>query len=176
MKEEFVVKHANGKFSLDVPSQMLFELEPGAESERWAFAIAPEIQVWFERSDAGDVDCLRIRQGPLTFEAPRKGTPHEQEVAAANRPDPAVVGKYLGSYHDPDEDVDVRVFIDGDYVAIDTGKDDLVFHLWKVPVADVWQVRENPMVSVTFQEKDGKVVSLKRSSPRGSELVLPRID
>ncbi|MCP3919872.1 MAG: beta-lactamase family protein [bacterium] len=176
MKEEFVVKHTNGKFSLDVPSQMVFELAAAAEPGRWNYATAPVIQVWFERDDAGEVDCLRIRQGPLTFEAPRKGTPHEQEIAQANRPDPAVVGKYLGKYHDPDEHVDVRVFIDGDYVAIDTGKNDLVLHLWKVPTADVWQVRENPMMSVTFHQKDGKIVSFRRTGPGGSELVLPRVD
>lgn len=174
MKEEFVVQYESGRLSIDVPSQMVFQLKPAEQDGRWTFAIAPgQINVWFERDEAGNVDCLRIQQGPMTFEAPRQGTPHEAEVAAANRPDPAVVGKLLGRYHDPQEDEDVEVFVDGDYLAVRT--EQYTFHLWKVPVADVWQVRENPFVSLTFQEEDGAVVSVTRSGADGSELVLPRL-
>ena len=175
MKEEFIVQYRSGKLSLDSPSQMVFELAPAEEPGKWTFAIAPTISVWFERDAAGEVNCLRIQQRPMTFEAPRKGTPHEQEVAEANRPDPEVVGKYLGTYHDPDEDEDVEVSIAGDYLSIRT--EEYVFHLWKIPIKDdVWQVRESPMSSVTFQETDGKVVSFTRHSPGGATLVLPRVD
>jgi len=174
MKEEFTVRYDGGRFAIDVPSQMEFELRPTEQAGRWTFAIAPgQITAWFERDEAGNVNCLRIQQGPLTFEAPRKGTPHAAEVAKANRPDPEVVGKYLGTYHDPEQDEDVEVVIDRDYVAVRTEKH--TFHLWKVPVADVWQVRENPQMSLTFQELDGKVVSFTRRGAGGAELVAPRV-
>jgi CubicO group peptidase (beta-lactamase class C family) len=173
MKEELVIQYENGSLRLDVPSQMLFELAPTEQEGKWSFAIVPSITVWFERDEQGQVDCLRIHQEPLTFEAPRKGTPHEQEVAEANRPDPAVVGKYLGHYHDPEADEEVEVLIDGDYVALKTSQG--TFHLWKIPVADAWQVRESPLTNLTFEEEDGQVVSLTRHSPGGKQLVCPRL-
>jgi hypothetical protein len=175
MKEEFVVKFRNGKLALDVPSQMLFELAPanGDDVAKWTFAISPQISVWFDRDEAGTVDCLRIRQGPLTFEAPRKGSPHAREVAEANRPDPDLVAKISGRYRDPESDAEVEVLVDGDYVAIRREGD--VFHLWKVPIAEIWQVRENPMVSITFEESDGVVTSFTRHSPGGEKLVLQRV-
>ena len=109
----------------------------------------------------------------MTFEAPRKGTPHEREVAQANRPDLELVGKYLGTYHDPEEDGDLEVFIDGDYLAARIPSGNLL-HLWKVPKVEVWQVRENAVYTVTFQEQDGVVLSLTRAGPGDLSVVMPR--
>ena len=174
MKEEFVVDHRSGRFTLDVPSQMVFELVAVEGEDKWTFAIAPTISVWFERHGPDADLCLRIQQGPLTFEAPRLGTGHLRAFTEESRPDPEVVDRFLGKYHDPEEDEDVEVFVDGDYVAVRSSKG--TFHLWKVPVADVWQVRENPMLSLTFQEEGGVVVSFTRQSPGGAELVFPRVE
>lgn len=174
MKEEFVVQFRRGKLVLDVPSQMVYELAPAAEPEKWTFAISPAVAVWFDRSDSGQVDCLRIRQGSLTFEAPRKGTPHEREVTEANRPDPELVAVYSGTYHDPQADDDFEVFLDGDYLGARVPGGD-VLHFWKVPMVDVWQVRENPVYTITFQEEEGSVVSLTRSGPGGAQTVMPRV-
>lgn len=66
------------------------------------------------------------------------------------------------------------VRIDGDYLAVDTTE--AAFHLWKVPINDTWQVREQPMISVSFQEEEGKVVSLTRQMPGGKTLVCKRIE
>ncbi len=173
MKEEFVVEFEGEKLFLDVPSQMRFELVADESGERWTFAIAPVISLWFERDEEGAVDCLRIQQGEMVFEAPRKGTPHEREIAEANRVKPEVVGKYLGQYHDPETEEDVEVLIDGDYLAIRASEQ--LFHLWKVPGQEVWVARESPLVSVSFQEEEGQVVSFTRHGPGGAELVLPRV-
>jgi CubicO group peptidase (beta-lactamase class C family) len=175
MKEEFRVEYRQGKLVLDIPSQLVFELAPHDEAGKWRFAIAPAVTVWFDRDEEGNVDCLRIRQGPMTFEAPRKGSPRELEFTRTHRADPEVVGKYLGRYHDPEGDVDVEVLIDGDYVGV-RRPDGRVFHLWKVPGEDAWQVRESPTVALTFQEEDGRVVSLTRHSPGGAKLVMPRVE
>ncbi len=175
MKEEFRVEYRQGKPVLDIPSQMVFELSPHDETGKWTFAIAPAVKVWFDRDDEGNVDCLWIQQGPMTFEAPRKGSPHELEFTRAHRVDPEVVGKYLGKYHDPESDADVEVLIDGDYVGV-RNPDGVMFHLWNVPGKDAWQVRESPTVALTFQEEDGRVVSLTRNSPGGAKLVMPRIE
>ena len=174
MKEEFQVEYRAGKFVLDVPSQMRFELARREGEEKWSFAIAPTLSVWFERDGEGEVDCLRIHQGPLTFEAPRKGTLHEKEYYESIRADAKTLAKYFGTYDDPDEDDHAVVRIDGDYLAVDTTA--AVFHLWKVPINDTWQVREQPMISVSFQEEDGKVVSLTRHMPGGKTLICKRIE
>lgn len=173
MKEEFIVQCRGDQLLLDIPTQMIYELVPTDEPEKWAFAISSAVTVWFDRSRTGEVDCLRIQQGALVFEAPRKGTPHEREVTEANRPDPELVGKYLGTYHDPEEDDDFEVFIDGDYLAARIPGGD-VLHLWKVPMVDAWQVRENPVFTVTFQEQGGVVLSLTRAGPGEIQVVMPR--
>ena len=177
MKEEFVVHIENGRLAIDVPSQMDFELAPGDDEGTWTFAVAPEIRVWFERDEHGTVNCLRIQQGPLTFEAPRQGTPHQQEVEAANRPDASVVGKLVGLYDDPESEEPARVFVDGDYLAIAAGSGE-VFHLWKVPIDDVWTVRENPMFIITFQEEGDVIESFTRRSAvgGGEPVVFQRLD
>lgn len=174
MKEDFEVLVKRGKLVLDVPSQMAFELVPAKEEGRWNFAIAPGISVWFTTDEEGVVDCLKIRQGPMTFDVPRKGSALEKKLTEENRPDPEVVGKYLGTYHDPEADEELEVFIDGDYLALRTASDKL-FHLWKVPGENAWLVRQMPMMTIGFQEEDGAVVALSRAGPAG-KTSMPRVD
>jgi CubicO group peptidase (beta-lactamase class C family) len=174
MKEEFVVHVRGGRLSIDIPSLADIELVPAADEGTWSFAIAPTVSLWFERDDEGRVNCLRIRQGQLTYEAPRKGTPHEQQIRDANRADPELLQKYLGAYEDPESGGVARVFIDGDYLAIESEVG--VFHLWKHPIEDAWVVRENTAFSITFQEEDGVVVSFTRNALSGARTVFPRGD
>lgn len=175
MKEEFVVHVKNGNLALDIPTQMDFELTPSDDGTRWHFAVAPLITVWFEEDENGNVDCLRIQQGPMTFEAPRKGTPHEKDFREANRADPFVLAKYLGIYREPKSEGKSRVFIDDSYLAIETEEGQL-FHLWKVPNENVWVVRESPTNIISFQERDGRVVSFTRKGLSGSSQSFPRIE
>ncbi|MCB0257910.1 MAG: penicillin-binding protein, partial [Anaerolineae bacterium] len=59
MKEEFVVSVRGGKLSLDIPSQMVFELAPADEDGKWVFAVAPDaLTLWFGHDEAGEVDRL----------------------------------------------------------------------------------------------------------------------
>ena len=76
MKEEFNVHVKDGSLAIDAPNTGDLALVRAEEEGQWSFAVAPTIRVWFEVDVNGEVDCLRIRQGPLTHEAPRKGTPH----------------------------------------------------------------------------------------------------
>jgi CubicO group peptidase (beta-lactamase class C family) len=175
MKEDFVVAANGDRFTLDVPSLMKFELVPTGEEGRWCFSISRDVTVWFERDEDGAVDCLRLQQGPMVFEAPRKGTPHARAFAAERRATPETVGKYLGKYDDPDSEAPAEVFIDRDYLAIRTGEGQ-VFHLWDVPVDDTWRVRESPLVTITFQEDQGIVVSVTRESPGAARAVMERIE
>jgi len=175
MKEEFRVHAKDGGLALDVPSQMDFRLAPTAEEGVWALAVAPTVRVWFEEDEDGAVDCLRVEQGPLVFEAPRKGTPHAEEVRERDRVTEETAGAFLGRYEDPEADGLARVRIDGDYLAIESA-DGTLFHLWKVPVEGSWTVRENPFVSITFQKEQGIVVSFTRHLPGGAKLLYPRVE
>ncbi len=74
MKEEFIVHVKDGSLAIDAPNTGDLALVRAEEEGQWSFAVAPTIRVWFEVDVNGEVDCLRIRQGPLTHEAPRKGT------------------------------------------------------------------------------------------------------
>lgn len=174
MEEEFVVTVEGGKFLLDVPTQMVFELVPAAESGKWKFAISDEITVWFERDALGEVDLLRIGQGAMIFDVPRRGTEREREVMEATRAVPEDVGKYFGVYEDSESEGTVEVLIDGRYLTmrLSEGTD---FHLWQVPGENAWVVKEQPMAVISFQEEGGVVVSATRRV-RGQELVLPRIE
>ncbi len=174
MREEFRVHVKNGNLAIDVPSQMDFELTP-PEDGVFTFRIAPTLTAWFEHDDGGKVDCLRIQQGPMVFEAPRKGTPHDEAFREANRADAKALAAYLGEYEDHTTDSRARVLIDGDYLAIQ-GMDDQTFHLWKVPGDDVWVVRQNQLMSIRFQGEKDRVVSFTRSSQGGDDVVFPRVD
>ncbi len=174
MKEEFVVRVRNGKLALDIPSQMLFELEKLKDQEKWRFAISSGVTVWFERHGDEAINCLRVRQGRTSFEAPRKGTPHAKEVALRNLPDPDVVEEISGIYQDASSDTQLKVFLKGDYMALQEPEG--TYHLWKVPDQDTWQVRENPAASITFQKDGGIVISMTRRIPGVPTAVMERIE
>ena len=42
-------------------------------------------------------------------------------------------------------------------------------------MADVWQVRANPMVQITFQVEDGRAISLTRKAPGLADTVMARL-
>ena len=158
MKEEFIVHHKNGQLWIDVPTTGDLELVPAEEADRWVLAAAPQVGVWFETDEEGAVHCLRIQEGPLVHEAPRKGTPHEVEVHEATRADPEALAPYLGTYDDPSTERNARIFIDGDYLALEGGSGN-VSHLWHHPIADVWILREREGLTLSFQEEEGVVVA-----------------
>ena len=173
MNEKLVVAVENGKLVLDIPSQMVFELVPAEEPGRWHFAISAEVTIWFEENEQGEKDCLMIGQGPMTFEAPREGTERARRTAEATAVDPAVVEKYLGRYLDPETDEPVEILVEGRYLCARFPQ--VLTHLWEIPGAGRWLVRENPMLMISFQEEGGLVVSLTRHGPNG-ELICPRTD
>ncbi|MCK5649723.1 MAG: beta-lactamase family protein, partial [Gemmatimonadetes bacterium] len=176
MKEEFTVHVKMGQLWIDMPLQGDLELVPAEEEGRWSLAAAPQIGVWFERDQDGAVDCLRIQEGPLVHEAPRKGTPREMEVDEANRADPEALAPYLGTYDDPGTERNARILIDRDYLALEGGSGNVV-HLWKYPLADVWVVREGQGLTLSFQEEEGVVVgfTLERAGVPEASPIFRRI-
>ena len=52
----------NNRLALDVPGQMVFELYPPDESDRWVFRVTPDISVSFNETSAGQVYSLTMYQ------------------------------------------------------------------------------------------------------------------
>ncbi len=176
MKEEFTVHVKTGQLWIDIPITGDLELVPGEEEGRWSLAAAPGIGVWFERDEDGAVDCLRIQEGPLLHEAPRKGTPREAEVREGNRANPEALAAYLGLYDDPGTDRNARIFIDRDYLALEGGSGNVV-HLWRYPGTERWIVREREELILSFQKEGGAVMAftLQMVGVSGESAIFRRI-
>jgi len=52
----------NNRLAIDVPGQMVFELYPPDESDRWVFRVTPDISVSFNETSAGQVYSLTMYQ------------------------------------------------------------------------------------------------------------------
>jgi len=174
--EHFEVRVRNGRLTLDIPSQMVFDLLDPDDEGLWAFAVAPErVKVEFVRDDTGAVSMLRLHQGAGAYEVPREGTALAIEQAAPREIDPAVIAAISGTYSDEATGAQVRVYEQDDGVCIrgDAGPE---LHLRPTDDPHRWVVREAPHVAISFQFDDaGAVVSI--SQHIGDETkVLPRAE
>lgn len=172
--EGFEVLVKDGKLALDVPSQMTFQLLDPDQEGRWKFAIAPQVAVTFPRDDEGNVNLMRMHQGGTTFDIPRKGTALAAEMAKLPTVAPEAVSAFLGTYHDPEADADLEVFLEEGVLAVKTPQG-LVFHLVPTEESNRWQVKELPIATLTFDsDESGTIVSMTRHI--GEEtLVMPRV-
>lgn len=173
MQEELAVAWRGDKLVLDVPTELIHPLEPLPAAGRWRSALQPALTLWFERDAAGQVDCLRIQEGDLVHEAPRKGSARAAAFAEKNRLDPDAAARFLGRYADAASGTAVEVVIDRGYLALRDAAG-AHYHLWKVPGREQWRVRANLALAITFQERDGHVVSFTQRSAGSPDLVLLR--
>lgn len=170
--EEFTVQVKDGKLALDIPSQMVFQLNEPDEDGKWAFAIAPaQIQLTFEKDDEGKVHLLKLHQAGQIFEVPRQGSALEAEMARKRAEEMALrlkvtveeMGALEGSYADgDDEDSGLEVFIQDEQLC---GRfpPGIVVHLETTKEKDLWSVKEDPRVFLRFQRnEDGEVTALVR--------------
>ncbi|MCB9838007.1 MAG: beta-lactamase family protein [Phycisphaeraceae bacterium] len=171
--EPFEVKMTDGRLALDIPSQMVFQLLDPDENGRWAFAIAPnQISVTFERDDDGACNLIRLHQGPVVFDIPRKGTPLAIEQAKPVELDPVVVGRISGVYRDPESGDPIRVFLEDGALCIRRAET-ITLHLRPTEAPYTWSVREAPQVSLEFQLEGERVRSMVRVAGE-DRLEIPR--
>ena len=176
--ERFEVISKNGKLALDIPSQMVFELLERDAEGRWAFAVAPEqVKVSFVLGDEGVATMLQLHQGDMDFDIPREGT-----ALAIEQAKPVVIAKevlesVVGSYHDPEADRIVEIFLDDKDVLNVKAPPDIVLQLRPVRDAELtWLVKQSPSVQLSFeQDADGKIVSMTRHIGDAT-LIMPRQD
>lgn len=173
--EEFTVQMKNGKLALDIPSQMVFELLPPNDEGKMMFAVAPQqVGVTFEIDDTGTANLLKLHQSGMVFDIPRKGSKLAEEMAKLQKVDPKEVAPLLGTYHDPEADADLEVFLEDNVLSL-KAPPGIVFHLVKMEDdPSRWQVKELSVATLTFETDDsGAVVSMTRHI-NGETLVMPR--
>lgn len=180
INEEFEVKVRNGKLVLDIPSQMVFELlDPDDEGKR-QFAITNTISVSFGRDENGNVNLLKLHQGDVIFEVPKKGTKLAEEMAKLPTVDPEKVKKYIGKYKDTNTGGEIEVYMleteNVLCVKAQQAGGGIVFHLRQTDELHKWQVKQMPMIFLTFEfDKNGEnVISMTRHAG-GQSFTMPRI-
>lgn len=162
----FEVLVQNGNLAIDVPGQMIFEMNAPDEDGKRAFQGFP-IAVRFNENDEGDVIGLEIHQGGMTFELPREGIEAAPEVELAD------VRPYIGKYHFEALNNDVEVRIDRGRLAVDI-PGQMVCQLHLPDEEGRWLYRINEQIWVSFNEKAGNVTSMTLVD-RGETFELPRV-
>jgi CubicO group peptidase (beta-lactamase class C family) len=75
----------NNRLAIDVPGQMVYELYPPDENDRWFFRVTSEISVSFNETPTGQVDSLTMYEGGEEFILPQiesKSLPTVAEIMA----------------------------------------------------------------------------------------------
>ncbi len=156
--KDFKIVEQNGRLAVDVPGQMVFELEPPDAEGRRYFTMTKEIFVTFHMKD-GKADVLEMHQGGIKMEIWRKGTEPPADV------DMATAGPLLGEYKDDDGTM-YTVRVHRGRLAVDVPKQP-TYALFP-PKDGKYHLRAKPEYYVTFADgtltfhQDGKTIPSKR--------------
>jgi len=167
---EFSVTVQNGRLAVDIPNQVVYELnEPDEEGLRH-FKTEDELAVSFNLDDGGSVTTMLLHQSGYVFELP-KGSPAQGETY------PDDMERYVGSYETEDPNVTMRVVIVDGRLALDITGQPAALDLYPPDEEGIWYIRVNPTVAVGFNESlDGEIQSLVLYLPDGTALTRQRID
>jgi hypothetical protein len=109
---EFTVTVQNGRLAVDIPNQLVFELEePDAEGLR-RFRIMPQIAVSFNLGDGGNVTSMSLHDSGGVNTLTRGPTTQEDAY-------PMDMERYVGEYQTEDSNATMKVFIIDGRLAID---------------------------------------------------------
>ncbi|MHC5006262.1 MAG: serine hydrolase [Planctomycetota bacterium] len=166
---EFKVLEQNGRLAVDVPGQMVFELNPPDDEGKRQFVVTDQVAVKFNRGDGGKAFSFVFYQAGYTLEVPRKGAemPVEVDLDAARQ--------YLGLYHDDRLDVDIKVLIRNNRLALDV-PGQTVYELHAPDAEDRWVFRIRDSLWVRFNQGDAGAVTSLTISEEGTETQLPRLE
>lgn len=118
----FAVSDKDGQLHVNVPGQMNYALkEPNADG-LWVFAVTDTISVSFEKNAAGKVSAMRMQQGGMNFEIPRKGVPISPEI------DPQALQIFLGAYESSVFKGTIKAIIQNHRLALDV-PNQMIFEL-----------------------------------------------
>lgn len=152
----FTVAVKSDRLTIDIPGQMVYELELPNEEGKWTFSLTDEVAVSFDRASDGSVVGLKMYQSEMTFELPKEGVERQAEIDLSN------LQPYLGMYHSEVRDLDFEVKISTNQrLAVDV-PGEMLYELFPPNDEDRWVFRPTDRVAVSFGISDnGEVTSLK---------------
>ncbi|MBN1190219.1 MAG: serine hydrolase [Dehalococcoidales bacterium] len=166
---EFNVLVQNNHLAVDIPGQMVYELDDPDTEGKWYFRISDQIAVSFQEDENGEVTGMRLHQAGLDFEIPKKGYETAPEIPLAD------LQKYLGSYHSEQLNITNVVKIQNNRLAIDI-PGQMVYELYPPDEEGRWYFRVTDAISLSFHEEaDGKVDRLTMYQG-GLEFVMERVE
>ncbi len=166
---EFIVTVQNGHLAVDIPNQIVFELEEPDEEGRWRFKLMEEVAVSFELDEEGNITTMKLHEAGYVFELP-KGPPPEEEGY------PEDMVKYVGVYQTEDPNVTMSVVIHDGRLALVIPGQPVELELYPPDEEGRWYLRVNPTVAVSFSEADdGRIDSLTLHLPDGTSYTRKRI-
>ncbi len=166
---EFIVTVQNSHLAVDIPNQIVFELEEPDEEGRWRFKLMEEVAVSFELDEEGNVTTMKLHEAGYVFELP-KGPPPEEEGY------PEDMVKYVGVYQTEDPNVTMSVVIHDGRLALVIPGQPVELELYPPDEEGRWYLRVNPTVAVSFSEADdGRIDSLTLHLPDGTSYTRKRI-
>ena len=166
---EFTVTVQNGRLAVDVPNQLVFELEePDAEGLR-RFSIMPQIAVSFSLDDGGNVTSMSLHEsgGVNTL---TRGPPTQEDAY------PMDMERYVGEYQTEEPNATMKVVILNGRLALDLPGQPISLELYPPDDEGRWYLRINPTVAVSFNEGEEGIHSLNLHLPDGTAITRQRID
>jgi hypothetical protein len=166
---EFIVTIQNGALAVDIPNQLVFELDEPDEEGKWHFKLIDEIAVSFELDDNGNVTMMRLHEAGYINELPKGPLLQEESY-------PNDMEKYVGTYQTEDPNVTMRVVIHDGRLALEISGQPIL-DLYPPDEEGKWYIRVNPTLAVSFNEtEDGRIDSSMLHLPDGTAYTRKRID
>jgi len=167
---EFTVTVQNGRLAVDVPNQLVFELEEPDEEGLRRFRIMPQIAVSFSLDDGGNVTSMSLHESG-EINTLTKGPPAQEDAY------PVDMERYVGEYQTEDPNATMKVVIIDGRLAIDLPGQPISLELYPPDDMGRWYLRINPTVAVSFNEgEDEEIDSLNLHLPDGTVLTRQRIE
>ncbi|EMR73883.1 penicillin-binding protein, beta-lactamase class C [Thaumarchaeota archaeon SCGC AB-539-E09] len=163
---EVTVTVQNGELAVDIPNQLVFELEEDESGNR-RFKIMPEVSISFV-SEGETISAMMLNQSGMVFELP-KGSASTEEMY------PTDMDKYLGVYETEDPNVTISVVIHDWMLALVIPGQPIELDLFPPDEDGLWYLKINPTVAIGFNEIDGKIDSMVLHLPDGTTYTRKRI-
>jgi len=167
---EFTVTVQNGHLAVDVPNQLVFELEEPDEEGLRRFRIMPQIAVSFSLDDGGNVTSMSLHESG-EINTLTRGPPTQEDAY------PVDMERYVGEYQTEDPNTTMKVIIIDGRLALELPGQPISLELYPPDDEGIWRLRVNPTVAVSFNEgEDDEIDSLNLHLPDGTALTRQRID
>lgn len=163
---EFAIVADGDKLALRDPDNVLLRLQPPDARGRWYLVDAPREYIAFDRNDDGRITGLTLHQA---HRAVPGSLPPEAVLTEAE------AAKFVGTYHDPGEDIDTEILFRDGHLAVKSPRFPAPFDLHAPDPQGRWFLRIAPQVALRFNTDDeGRIVSYTVLAPTG-EVVRPRV-